>query len=150
LFDKYKGLQILSTPIGAIFSRRLIKMRARILTLDSLKDAMGAIEEIGASNSEFMATRAIQINCRLDGVPAKEAREIKKVYNEVGAEAAISHGAFYDEGAQFTDMIIMGTLAHHREVRRVLGHREDLKDLIMTLKDLVEGFVGEPPENTAT
>jgi hypothetical protein len=113
-------------------------METRVLKLESIEQATQAIEEIGASNSEFMATRAIQVNCRLSNVPAQKARAIKKVYNEVGAEAAISHDAFYDEGADSTDMIVMGTVAHHREARRVVENREDLKEITESINGAVE------------
>lgn len=124
-------------------------MEAKILDIESIEQAVEAIESVGASNSEFMATRAIQMNCLVKDVPVEKARAIKKFYNEVGAEAAISHDAFYGEDCQSTDMMIMGTLAHHREVRRVVEHREDLRDVIQTVKKLVEHAVNFAYEGSA-
>ncbi len=124
-------------------------MKAEVLTIESIEQAVEAIESIGASNSEFMATRAIQVNCLVKDVPVEKARDIKKVYNEVGAEAAISHEAFYGEDCESTDMMIMGTLAHHREVRRVLEHRKDLEDIIQRVKTLVERAVNNTSEDSA-
>ena len=95
-------------------------MSARKIELQSVGAATQAIDDLGSNNSEMMATRAIHINVFLEKVPSEAARLIKSVYNQVGAEAAISSKAYYDEGEQETDMIAMGTVYHHREVRRVL------------------------------
>jgi len=95
-------------------------MRSKKLDLPSIRSATHAIDELGSNNSEMMATRAIHINVLLERVPADAARLIKSVYNQVGAEAAISSQAYHGEDNAITDMIAMGTVYQHREVRRVL------------------------------
>lgn len=92
--------------------------------LGSLEQARQAIEALGSSNSQIMAARAIHINIVLREVPSKDARIIKAHYNDVGAEAAISNRAYKGEENIVTDMIVMGTVYQHREVRRVLGESQ--------------------------
>ncbi|MDQ7783834.1 MAG: hypothetical protein RDU20_13205 [Desulfomonilaceae bacterium] len=95
-------------------------MRSKRLDLPAVKSAAQAIDRLGSDNSEMMATRAIHINVLLEQVPGDAARLIKSVYNQVGAEAAISSQAYHGEEGAITDMIAMGTVYQHREVRRVL------------------------------
>lgn len=92
--------------------------------LGSLDQARQAIEALGSSNSQIMAARAIHINIVLREVPGKDARIIKAHYNDVGAEAAISNRAYKGEEDIVTDMIVMGTVYQHREVRRVLAESQ--------------------------
>lgn len=96
-------------------------MSAKKISLLSVATATQAIEELGSNNSETMAFRAIHINVLLENMPADAARLIKSIYNQVGAEAAVSSKAYYGEEENVvTDMIAMGTVYQHREVRRVL------------------------------
>jgi len=97
-------------------------MRAERIRLESVEQARMAIAAVGAENSEFMATRAVHINVLLRQVPGVEALIIKRTYNDIGAEAAISSHAYQGEEGAVTDMLVMGTIYHHREARRILAH----------------------------
>ncbi|MCA1961415.1 MAG: hypothetical protein LDL33_11540 [Desulfomonile sp.] len=113
-------------------------MQAEKIVLKSVADAVAAINAVGSTNSELMATRAIHINVLIRGVPGAEARALKKAYNDVGAEAAISHEAYYEKNGAITDMIAMGSIYQHREVRRVLADTVALRPLISALEAAVE------------
>jgi hypothetical protein len=115
-------------------------MDAEKIEFRSLRQAIEAIEALGASNSEIMGTRAVHINVTVRMVPGREALLVKRAYNEVGAEAAISHDAYYEKQGAITDMIVMGTLYQHREVRRVLAHEAAVGKLIRAIEAVVEAF----------
>jgi len=85
-----------------------------------------------------MATRAIHINVFMERVPGHEARFIKTVYNDIGAEAAISSQAYYEEEGAVTDMVVMGTVYQHREVRRILTGNPTIQPWIDTIWQVVE------------
>ncbi len=108
------------------------------LEFKSIAQARQAIESIGAGNSLIMAGRALHINILLRGVPGMEAKLIKAAYNEIGAEAAISHQAYYESEGAVTDMIIMGSIYQHREVRRILQNDSKLKSWIKEIEGIVE------------
>jgi hypothetical protein len=114
-------------------------MIAQKLDLESVKSATEAIDSIGSNNSELMASRAIHINLIMRQIQGKDAKSIKKVYNEIGAEAAISRQAYYEEECVKTDMIIMGTVYQHREARRILSDMQDLKPYIEAISVAIEG-----------
>jgi hypothetical protein len=113
-------------------------MNAEKIIFHSIRGAREAIEAIGADNSQKMAGRAVHINIRVKNVPGKEARRLKSVYNDIGAEAAISRSAY--EGAEniVTEMIIMGTLYQHREVKRVFQEDEAMAPWIQVIARIVE------------
>lgn len=113
-------------------------MHAEKILLKNVADAVAAIEAVGSTNSELMATRAIHINVLLRRVPGAEARVLKKAYNDVGAEAAISHEAYYEENGSVTDMIVMGSVYQHREVRRILADAAALRPFTSALEAAVE------------
>jgi len=113
-------------------------MIAERIEFSSVEDARGAIDGIGSGNSEIMATRAVHINVVVRDVPGPEARFLKTVYNDVGAEAAISHAAYFQEAGALTDMIVMGSLYQHREVRRILRGNPTFVGLIDAIKRVVE------------
>jgi hypothetical protein len=113
-------------------------MDAKRIGFGSVGEAVEAIEAIGSSNSEMMATRAVHINVIMRNVRGLEARAVKEAYNEVGAEAAVSHDAYYGEEGAVTDMIVMGSLYHHREVRRILADDLAVRYLIEALEKIVE------------
>ncbi len=113
-------------------------MEAERIDFRTVGEAAEAIEGIGASNSALMAARAVHINARLRAVPREDARRLKTVYNDIGAEAAVSHGAYYEESGPPTDMIVMGTLYHHREARRIAGDDERLGPLVSAIERVVE------------
>ena len=118
-------------------------MLAERIELGSMGQARKAIEALGSSNSEVMAARAIHINIVLRRVPGNDARIIKAHYNDVGAEAAISNRAYKGEEGVMTDMIVMGTVYQHREVRRVLG---EFQASIQRWIDAIEAVVNTAPE----
>lgn len=118
-------------------------MRSKRLDLPSVRLATQAIDDLGSNNSEMMATRAIHINVLIERVPGDAARLIKSVYNQVGAEAAISSKAYHGEGPVVTDMIAMGTVYQHREVRRVLT---TTSPCVRPWLDEIEGIVENAPE----
>lgn len=115
-----------------------MKIEGQKLHLNSVAEATQAIDKLGASNSKFMATRAIHLNIGLKEVQASHARSLKQVYNEVGAEAAISHDAYMGHFDGTTDMILMGTVYQHREVCRVLAGYLEFHDFVETISAIVE------------
>ncbi|MFH0824992.1 MAG: hypothetical protein V2B18_19745 [Pseudomonadota bacterium] len=120
-------------------------MKAEKILPASVKQAVEALDRVGSRNSPLMATRAIHINVLVHDIPGPLARFLKCVYNEVGAEAGISHEAYYEVEGAVTDMIAMGTVYQHREVRRVLaGHVEAAPVL-----DAIRAVVENAPESRA-
>jgi hypothetical protein len=117
-------------------------MKAAKADFPSVPRAVEAIDALGSNNSELMATRAIHINVFLKEVPGDTAKTIKKAYNEIGAEAAISSDAYYEVEGTITDMIVMGTVYQHREARRVLSENTKVKPWIDAIAEVVE----EAPE----
>jgi len=115
--------------------------------LGSLEQARQAIEALGSSNSQIMAARAIHINIVLREVPSEDARIIKAHYNDVGAEAAISNRAYKGEEDIVTDVIVMGTVYQHREVRRVLGESQPS---VQRWIAAIEAVVNSAPETMQT
>jgi hypothetical protein len=113
-------------------------MTAQRIELRSIKEATEAIDGLGSNNSSLMATRAIHINVFLRQVPGLQARLLKTLYNDVGAEAAISHQAYSQETGAVTDMIVMGTVYQHREVRRVLAGDPRVRSWIAEIEHIVE------------
>ena len=113
-------------------------MEAEKIELNSVKQAAAIIEKVGAGSYEFMAQRAIHINILVRGVPGDKARVLKKVYNDIGAEAAISHDAYFGEEGAVTDMIVMGNVYHHREARRILTDNPKVKSLMEKIQAVVE------------
>ena len=113
-------------------------MYAEKIVFAAVEEATKAIDALGSSNSEMMATRAIHINVLIRDVPGTEARLLKRAYNDVGAEVAISHEAFYEEEDSVTDIIVMGSVYQHREVRRILIDNAAVAPLIAAVKAVVE------------
>lgn len=113
-------------------------MIAEKIKFDSVKSATEAIDSLGSNNSELMASRAIHVNLIIRQAPGAYAKSIKKVYNEIGAEVAISSEAYYEEQDVLTDMIIMGTVYQHREARRILEHAHQLKQFIDAISTAIE------------
>ncbi len=118
-------------------------MDVQKIIFDSIHEATAAIDGLGADNSQMMATRAVHINVLVRQVPGPLARFLKTVYNDIGAEAAISHDAYFDEQGAVTDMIVMGTLYQHREVRRILTDNSKIRPLL----DAIETVVENAPES---
>lgn len=114
-------------------------MTAVRLSFASIREATEAIDRVGSDNGPFMATRAIHLNVLLRDVPGNDARVLKGIYNDVGAEAAISREAYRgEEGGSVTDMIVMGTVYQHREVRRILVDNSQLRPWTEKIEQVVE------------
>jgi hypothetical protein len=113
-------------------------MNAEKIELHSVREAAEAIDRIGSDNSRLMATRAIHVNVLIRQVPGAAARVLKTLYNDIGAEAAISSQAYKAEKGAVTDMIVMGTIYQHREVRRVLAADEQTRPWIEAIESVVE------------
>ncbi|MGC8657968.1 MAG: hypothetical protein ACP5U1_02745 [Desulfomonilaceae bacterium] len=113
-------------------------MIAEKIEFDSLKSATEAIDSVGSNNSELMASRAIHINLIIRQVPGTDAKSLKKIYNEIGAEIAISRQAYFEEKNAITDMIIMGTVYQHREARRLLVDSEHLKPYVEAISNAIQ------------
>ena len=120
-------------------------MKASKIVLDSVKMAAETIDALGSNNSKMMATRAIHINVFVERVPGVEDRFVKTVYNDIGAEAAISSQAYYEEEGAITDMVVMGTVYQHREVRRILSGNPKIQPWIDAIWQVVE----DAPESEA-
>lgn len=113
-------------------------MNAERVFFRTVEEATAAIDAVGSSNSPMMATRAVHVNVLIRQVPGKHARLLKKTYNEVGAEVAISHEVYYENEDATTDMIVMGSIYHHREVRRILTDNPVVESLIAEISEVVE------------
>ena len=113
-------------------------MKADKIVLSSIAKATEIIDALGSNNSKMMASRAVHINVLMMQVPGPEARFIKTVYNDIGAEAAISHQAYYEEDGAVTDMVVMGTVYQHREVRRILSGNPKIQPWIDAISQAVE------------
>jgi hypothetical protein len=113
-------------------------MASERIVFRTVRQAVEAINALGSSNSEIMGTRAVHINVLVLRVPGPDALILKRAYNEVGAEAAVSHDAYYGTEGAITDMIVMGSVYQHREVRRILADNPVVKTLIAELEAVVE------------
>jgi len=113
-------------------------MNAERVFFRTIEEAIVAIDAIGASNSQMMATRSVYVNVLIRQVPGNFARLLKRTYNEVGAEVAISYEAYYETEDAVTDMIVMGSLYQHREARRILMDNQELGPLIAEIGAVVD------------
>ncbi len=113
-------------------------MQAEKIVFESIRAAEGALDRIGSGNSRVMATRAVHINVLVRQVPGDDARALKRAYNEIGAEAAVSRQVYQEEKGAVTDMIVMGTVYQHREVRRVLATNPAAKPWLDVIESVIE------------
>jgi len=113
-------------------------MKAEKIEFESIRAAEGALDRIGSGNSRLMASRAVHINVLVRQVPGDDARTLKRAYNEIGAEAAVSKQVYEQEQGAATDMIVMGTVYQHREVRRVLTANPAAKPWLDVIEEVVE------------
>jgi hypothetical protein len=116
-------------------------MLAEQVKLETVKSAIEAIDAVGSNNSGMMAARAIHINLLIRQVPGAQARFVKTVYNDIGAEVAISSDAYYEKQGCVTDMLVMGTIYQHREVKRILEGNPEIKPIINAIASVVEKTV---------
>ncbi len=68
-------------------------MNAEKVVIDNVDELRNAIDRSGARNSDMMAVRGIYRNVLVTDVPGEKARILKRHYNDVGAEVAISYDA---------------------------------------------------------
>lgn len=113
-------------------------MEAHKLTFHSITEAVEELDRVGSSNSRVMAERAIHLNVLLKEVPGKEAWVLKTTYNDIGAEAAISHAAYRQEEGVVTDVVVMGTVYQHREVKRILTGNAGVRYLVEAIEAVIE------------
>lgn len=113
-------------------------MTTEKIEFKSIGHAVSVLDAIGSGNSPMMATRAIHINVLLKNIPGSTARLLKGAYNDIGAEAAISSAAYHDRNDVPTDMVVMGTVYQHREVRRILKDDRRVSALIDEIGQIVE------------
>lgn len=116
-------------------------MLAEKIELENVKSAIEAIEAVGANNTGMMATRAIHINLLIRQVPGAQAKFVKTVYNDIGAEVAISSDSYYEKEGVMTDMLVMGTIYQHREVRRILDGNQQTRPIVEAIAMVVEESV---------
>ncbi len=116
-------------------------MKADKREFTGVGQAEAAIEAIGSTNADMMALRAVHVNVLVRDVPGPIARTMKQTYNDIGAEAAISHDAYYDNTDAPTDMLVMGTIYQHREARRILADQQALQEILSAIE-----LVAESPE----
>lgn len=113
-------------------------MDARKIEFSSMREAIEGLDAVGSGNSRFMASRAIHINVLIRKVPGFEAKLLKTAYNDIGAEVAISHRAYHDHEGAVTDMIVMGTVYQHREVKRILLESPRIQPWLKEIEMVVE------------
>lgn len=117
-------------------------MVAEKIEFKTVQEACNTIEALGSSNSELMATRAIHVNILMRGVRGEKARVLKRIYNDIGAEAAVSHDAYYEKEGVITDILVMGTIYQHREARRILADDKETAPLVEAIEKIVEAEAG--------
>lgn len=113
-------------------------MKAEQIEFDCIRAAVEALDRIGTGNSRLMADRAIHINVLVRQVPGDDARSLKEAYNEIGAEAAVSRQVYAHEEGAVTDIIVMGTVYQHREVRRILADNPLTRSWLNAIERVVE------------
>lgn len=117
-------------------------MKAEKIDFTSVGQAARTIDAIGSSNSLMMAKRSIHFNILFRQVPGDHSRTLKRAYNDIGGEVAISHDAYYAEKEVTTDMIVMGSVCQHQEVRRILGEDPVMEPYL----DAISAVLNEAPE----
>ena len=60
------------------------------------------------------------------------------MYNDIGTEVVISHQAYYEQDGAVTDMVVMGTVYQHREVRRILSGNPKIQSWIDAISQVGE------------
>ena len=113
-------------------------MIGKKLQLDNFEELSETMNRLGAKNSEVMATRGIYRNVLVKEVPGAHARMLKRHYNDVGAEVAISHDAWLEKEGLVTDILVMGSLFHHSEVRSALSTVTELQELLSAIKTALD------------
>jgi NAD/NADP transhydrogenase alpha subunit len=119
-------------------SEEFKQMKSNRIGVDSLDELRAAIDKLGARNSDMMAHRGIYGNVMVEKVPGVHARLLKRHYNDVGAEVAISHDAWLEKEDAVTDILVMGSLYQHGEVRAALAAVSEIQDLLTAIKEALD------------
>lgn len=113
-------------------------MIAKKVQIESADQLLETMDKLGARNTDMMALRGIYRNIIVKDVPGAHARMLKRHYNDVGAEVAISHDAWLEKDGVVTDILVMGSLYQHGEVRAALGAVSEIQDLLTAIKGALE------------
>ncbi|GAW92215.1 dihydropteroate synthase [Calderihabitans maritimus] len=89
----------------------------RVLRVDDLEEAKGAIKAVGADAGgiKLMSPKAVFRLVKVSDVPIKAANIIKQEMLSRGGEAALSRGAV-DNSIDKTDVLLMGTLKQFEQL----------------------------------
>ncbi len=109
-------------------------MNAKKIQIDSVDELRKTIAGLGAKSTEMMGLRGIYRNVLVKGVPGAHARLLKRHYNDVGAEVAISHDAWLEKEGAVTDILVMGSLYQHGEVRAALATVSEIRELLKAIQ----------------
>jgi hypothetical protein len=110
------------------------EMNTQIIKADSEESLSAMIAGLGAKNVEMMARRGVYANILVKDVPGAHARLLKRHYNDVGGEVAISHDAWLEKKDAVTDILVMGSIHQHGEVRAALGSSPELQPILDAIK----------------
>jgi hypothetical protein len=109
----------------------MVAKQVQFNTVDELRENM---HRLGAKNTEMMALRGIYRNILVKDVLGAHARLLKRLYNDVGAEVAISHDAWLEKDGAVTEILVMGSLYQHSEVRAALATVAEIQYLLNAIK----------------
>lgn len=113
-------------------------MKAEKAQLNTLEEVRETIDKIGARNSEMMAARGVYANILVRDAPGSLARLLKRHYNDVGGEVALSYNVWLEKEGAMTDILVMGSLHQHGEVRAALGTIPEIRDLLKAIKSALD------------
>lgn len=113
-------------------------MIAKKVQVESADQLLETMDKLGARNTDMMALRGIYRNIIVKDVPGAHARMLKRHYNDVGADVAISHDAWLEKEGVVTDILIMGSLYQHGEVRAAMATVSEIQTLLSAIKEALE------------
>jgi dihydropteroate synthase len=89
----------------------------RVLLIENIEDARKALNEIGVDEKgiEIMAPKAIYRTVKIDQIDSRAANIVKQEMLSRGGEAALSKDVYLLNESK-TDVIVMGTLRHYKEL----------------------------------
>jgi hypothetical protein len=109
-------------------------MIAKKVQIERAEQLLETMDKLGARNTDMMALRGIYRNIIVKDVPGAHARMLKRHYNDVGAEVAISHDAWLEKDGVVTDILVMGSLYQHSEVRAAMATVSEIQTLLSAIK----------------
>lgn len=115
---------------------------ARVITVRNLPDVEKMLAEIGVDPAgiEIMAPKGIQRLVKLENVDVRAANVIKQEMLSLGAEAALSKDVYYFN-RENTDVILMGTLRHFKELySKLLRQPFGLKHIAEEIREALANF----------